>query len=87
LTCYIVIAQGHGGSVRYGNRNKLMKNRDNAAIYPDPSSAKRTAGRLLILHTDLRQCVICVYNRDLHPDIMPLLVTRAVNCERWALVD
>jgi len=75
MTCYIVVTDEP--TPRYGNRNKLMNYSHNAVVYSSPSAAKITAKRLLIMHPQIPAFWVCVYNSDRHPDVRPVLVTRA----------
>ena len=76
MTCYIVVLEGSDGALRYGNRNKLMKYRDNAVLHSSPSSAKAAAKRLLCMHPDISRAVVCVYNVERHPEIRPVQLVR-----------
>lgn len=85
MTCYIVITAEP--KPRYGNRNKLMVHYHNACIYSSPGSAKDTAKRLLTMHPDVPGVWVCVYNSERHPEVQPVLVTRAVSLDKLALMD
>jgi len=64
-----------------------MNHAHNAAIYSSPGAAKETAKRLLIMHPPVPGVWVCVYNEERHPDIPPVLITRAISLDKLALID
>lgn len=84
MTCYIVVTAET--TPRYGNRNKLMNHAHNAVVYSSPGAARATAKRLLVVHPDLPGCWVCTYNPERHPEVQPVLITRAKSLDKLALM-
>ncbi len=75
MSCYIVITGGQ--EPRYASRNKLMRERENAALYSSPSAAVFAAKRILLIHDHVPHCEVHVFNQERYPDITPKILRRA----------